>query len=77
MISVPTVKGELIMNDRLNIGGINYEAEYHRLTAEMGNLMEEHEFLRNELRIKENKLAYYAGFEAACKMLLKECFEGE
>ena len=65
------------MDVRGMAGSLNYEAEYQRLKVELEKLMKENEDLRNELRAKENKLAYYAGFEAACKMLLKEGFEGE
>ena len=63
------------MDDMENTVGLNYEAEYNRLTEEMTKQNEENTRLRAELKDKEKELQYYRGFEAACKLIFGRRYE--
>lgn len=51
---------------------LNYETEYNKLTEEYNKLYAENNYLHSELKLKEQEMAWYKGFQAAVELIFRK-----
>lgn len=57
------------MEDKKLSASLNYEAECERLSKELKKAIEEANYLRQELKLKEEELKWHEGFRSAVELI--------
>lgn len=57
------------MEDKNLCASLNYEAECKRLSQELKKAIEEANYLRQELKFKEEELKWHCGFRSAVELI--------